>query len=184
MLNLTFDSNGPFTKTLDKRIKAWEKRSVAFSIHTPPEIAWWYYNEFGTATQATGPARKTGRYIIRPRDPIGWLIFPWNGEMVKFRRVLHPGTKASHFTLLAQKAYRKVIRDAYKKAVEGGGLNDPEMVKTALLHSMQQTKELIAESMSRQLQQVPYHDEDGGKLKGRKAHEVYRELAQVVDHSV
>lgn len=183
MLSLSFASDGQLTQMFERRIKACSGRSIEMGIHTPDDIAWWYYNEFGTATQATGPVRRTGRYRIVPRPPNRYLIFPWNGELVAFTSVLHPGTKASHFTLLASKEYRKAIRRAFHEAVRSGGTDDMQKIRESLLHSMQLAKEAIAESMSRLLQQEQYHDEGHGKLKGRKAHEVYLERAQVVDQS-
>lgn len=173
---------------LARRIKEWSVvPEIVAVIHTPPELNWWYYNEFGTATKREGMGSKTGYYEI---PGAGVSIFTYKGEhhhrKANVNPVHHPGTKASHAVLLAQPRYQEEIRNAIRVGFAYGSLDSVKKMKASLHAGMLNAKEAIAENYDVLLQHNDYHSAPGGvegtgKLEGRKAADDYRKLAQVKD---
>lgn len=180
--------NGPFSRMLARRIKSWAAApKIGAVIHTPPELAWWYYNEFGTATKREGMGPPTGYYEI---PGYGISIFTYKGEHHRRKAgvnpVHHPGTHASHAVSLAQPDYQHALSMAVKTGFAHGSLDSPAKVQASIESGMEEAKELIARNYDALLQHNDYHSAPGGiegtgKLEGRKAADDYRKLAQVKD---
>lgn len=189
MFSFKIPGNGPFTKMLDTRIKAWSAApKFSVIIHTPLEIKWWYYNEFGTATQRGGQGVPTAEYYEIPGS--GVSIFTYQGkEHVRIagkNPVHHPGTKAAHVVALTQPDYQHAIKVAVRTGFAYGSHDSPKRVFKSMHTGMEAARELIAENYNALLQHNDYHSAPGGvegtgKLEGKKAGDVYRALSEVRD---
>lgn len=188
MIAAKISNKGSFTTMLEKRIGEWSAvRKLAVVIHTPPELNWWYYNEFGTATKREGMGSPTGYYEI---PGSGTSIFMYKGVLHKRTAgknpVHHPGTKASHAVSLAQPDYQNALKQAVRRGFSFGALNSPDKLLVSMHEGMVHAKELIARNYDSLLQNNDYHSPPGGtigtgKLGGRKAADDYRALATVED---
>lgn len=190
-MQLTTKFSGHFDKYLNERIKAWgSKRRVAAAIHTPESMAWWYFNEFGTAGKrdpdAPGPAGVGGAYPITASKGKMLVFQDSSGEKQFREKVQHPGTKPSRFTTLSKPEYHKAIVEAVTTALRGSRYISPEMVEAPLVHSVQTAKQIIADRIRTTLQQKKWHDpaspypNQRGKLGGELAADVYERDALVV----
>ncbi len=188
MISAKVTNNGAFSKMLKSRIAAWAVvPQLSSYIHTPPELNWWYYNEFGTATKREGMGAPTPMYEI---PGYGVSIFTYKGEHHRRKAgvnpVHHPGTHASHAVALAQPEYQAAVKDSIKVGLAHGALDDPTEMKKSLHAGVEGAKKVIAKQYDALLQHNDYHSAPGGiegtgKLQGRKASDVYSELAEVRD---
>lgn len=189
-LKVSFDSNGAFTRMINKRVAAWSGRpTVGATLHAPDSLAWWYWNEFGTATKATGPVKKHAAYKIRGTKGNPLVFWDWRYEGVIVKDyVSHPGITPSHSVLLSQPEYQRNIQEGFKEALSNGGLDNPTVIQQSILHSVQFAKEAIGDTMNITLQgNDTFHPEgaisgpgQGGKLKGQSAGDVFKEQAVVI----
>jgi hypothetical protein len=168
---------GHFTKALEERLKRWrEEKNVAARLTTPPDLKWWYYNEFGTATKNE---RSPGQeYTITPKGN-GQLIFPQDGELRHALQVDHPGVRASRSVTKVMPDIRELFRNWAKQALRNGGADNPKVVTDAVSDTAHKAKELIVESMSSNIPGLREMDPAYGRLGGQHASEVFNDEAKV-----
>lgn len=83
-----------FMDELRRRRAEFSGGPMVFRITVPPEMRWWYWNEFGTATFAEKGTDNPGGYEISPTDA-KILFFPrkngeWVFRMSQWMEGIHP----------------------------------------------------------------------------------------------
>jgi hypothetical protein len=157
---------------LQRRIGKVAGRRPAARIVVPEELAWWYFQEFGS----------TGPYEIVARDG-GVLRLPPTADYPHptFRSsVMHPG--------VAPKAYvREVLPDIQQMAAKEMTAAfvqsdyDPQAVQDVLMSRvMPDALDRICESMSKELHQTRTA-EYPGKLGTAAPEDVFRSSAEIKD---
>jgi hypothetical protein len=159
-------------------------------LEVPPDLGWWYYQEFGTATHFD-PGDHNG-YIPPSSHPDGYFIYPLHGKGLKLRASaahpeetiiphvgppytqLHPGVEPKSFV-------RRVLNDIDAQSANAlvaalvNSQYDFQAVKNALLGEvMDMVKNKIVSSMAESL-----HAEPDGKLNGAEPAQVFEAAATV-----
>lgn len=157
---------------------------VGAILEVPPDLGWWYFQEFGTATHFD-PGDHNG-YIPPSAHPEGYFIYPINGKGLALRSnaahpdetivphvgppftELHPGVSPKNFV-------RKVLDEIDAQSANAlvtalvNSQYDFDAVKAALVNQvMEQVKATITASMSESLHSAP-----GGKLDGADPAQVF-----------
>ena len=175
---------GRFLQQLKDRTAHWNKvpNRIAFKIVVPPELNWWYVQEFGVPHG----------YTITPRiaKKIAYFSDKW-GQVVT-DSVEHPGLRARH---MVGSVNDEIVRDAnnvVKEFLKQGLKADPQELRRKLLEEWGvRAKNTITKSFERNLPSEPprpaadprFVSTQSGKLKGLKAAKVYAALAKVLDVS-
>jgi hypothetical protein len=174
---------GRFTERLERRIAALNKADrVAARIEAPPELRWWYWLEFGTASRGDA-GRASGNYY--EIDPVNAevLRFPYGGEMVLRDHVDHPGIRPHRSITKALPQIREATQSLIHQYLQAGAADNPKELQDALLDSVSNAKALIVESMA---VNIPGHREvepERGRLGGASAAEAFEAMAKVVNLS-
>jgi len=170
---LTVTSRGQFLDRLAaRRTAAQEATVIASRIVVPEALAWWYYQEFGTAP-----------HQIAPRDS-SQLVFPDGGRVS--HPVQHPGTKPTRSVTKVLDEIEKAAAEMVRKAFLAGALDDPSLLRTAIHEATEEAKRLIVASIAQDLPGSrgptdPNYPKQSGKLEGRTAAEVFEEMATIED---
>lgn len=181
-MEFSVKSNGKFIERIQSRINKWSGLKLAACLKVSEDLKWWYWNEYGTATYSE--KAPTGPYSIDPKNT-DLLIFPdsHTGEAVYTEHVTHPGIKPSRSVT---KVWDEIVNQANQKlseAFEQGALDNPQILKQAILDAVALGKELIVQSMAVNL--PGYRDENppisAGRLGGLTASQVFEAEARVVD---
>lgn len=181
---LKLRSNGGLIKQLQERRAKWVSSSIAVRLTVPPELFWWYLQEFGTASAGD----KGGvPYSIDPVDS-ELLAYPGpDGKTVFAHHVNHPGIKPRRMVTKVLPQIREAIARRATEALKDGATQDPAVMLQAMLAAVGDAKELIVESIAQNLPGTrPVNTQfpkQGGKLGGRTAASVFEENATVVDVS-
>jgi hypothetical protein len=190
-LNVKF--SGTVTKMLAARSEKWAPKNTLGAVLTVPEsLAWWRYQEFGTAGKNEAGDQKGATYVIRSKG-VSYnvnnesnphqLIF-WSqllGSLINRGAVVHPGVRPAAFVRKVlpeiQDQMCKTVRDALRK----GALDRPDDMVQAALHSVQLAKNDIVTSMAVHLGNYVDDDEhpEFGKLAGVKPEVVFEANATV-----
>jgi hypothetical protein len=183
----------------------WMGRRLTGRVSVPPEMQWWYYQEFGTATHLGSgnpggtidegihqqPVDASGHpegYSIAPKlhNYLSWPLasggnyfdFIIGDRGYRFFVPWHPGVEQKAFV-------RRVLIDIRIQAVDTLAFTmlksgfDLESTRSALINSvMPAVKETIANSMAESL-----GSRGDGKLHGQDAATVFRTEASVLDLS-
>jgi hypothetical protein len=173
---------GKFAERLERRIAANRGARAAARIETPPELAWWYWTEFGTATRGE-PGRASGHYY--EIDPVNAeaLRFPWNGEMVMRDHVDHPGIRPHRSIRSILPEIREAIRRFVEEGLRSGAADNPKVMQQEILDAVYNAKALIVESMAVNLPGQRDVEPNSGRLGGASAAQVFKDKATVVDLS-
>lgn len=150
-------------------------RRPAARIVVPEELAWWYYQEFGTVGGYT-IAAEDGKFLRLPAAGIH--------PNPTFRdSVIHPGVSPkSYIRDILPEVYVVAARAATQALMESGYSADA--VQSVLMGTvLPEIKERIADSMSRALHQHRTAD-DPGKLGVEEPAEVFRNSAEIVDTGI
>lgn len=184
MFSAHIKPNGDFSKSINSRVKAWASMPSTLygKLRVPPELYWWYYNEFGTATKSTAQSGGVGRseYKIEGNPLVFWGLD--TGTLVKTSFVMHPGTKASRFVQLSLPEFEHSLKEDLNRYFRSI-LDNPESLKDLLYVGLDILYKLIGANMSLTLQfDVDYHPaglDAGGKLGGVKAYKVWLDKAYI-----
>ena len=184
--------SGNVAARLKQRIIAWTPNKVGAILTVPEHLAWWRYQEFGTASRNEAGDAAQPRYTIKPigesynvnnESNPHQLIF-WHqglGKVVNFGSVTHPGVKAAGFVRKALPEIQSQMVGHIRKSLRNKGIDKPAVMQEAVLHSVQRAKDQIVESMATHLGH--YSDSDPhpeyGKLKGQKPEDAFFDAATV-----
>ncbi len=169
------------TNFLDKMKKiseGWSSSlSISFTIFVPPELAWWYYQEYGInhPYEISGPngVAFTGDFgvIIRPN-----ITHPEN-------YVTHPGLQPTHTVGVVNESIMNGLLQAAVREAFLESNYEVTGVTTYLENYMQAIKQEIVEQMAIDLPGTrppdPQFPIQSGKLRGRTAAEVFNENAVI-----
>ncbi len=171
-----------------RRRAAWSGQNTIGAVLTvPPELAWWYYQEFGTAGLGVPGGAE---YPIYPRpgnlaamnsNNQSQLVFMLGGELVNRAAVLHhPGVRAAGFVRKARPIFNDAVHAKLVAALKAGAHEDPTEIEKVVLHSMQLVKDEIVASMKTQLGHYSDGDDPAyGRLEGQKPEDVFKTNALV-----
>jgi len=188
-----------FTKIKD----SFAGKEIKGRIVVPPELRWWYFQEFGTATHLTvgvpavntenlkitavAPSTKPGGYGI---DPVNgsWLSWPTtsvegftqNGRRFVRRVLHHPGVRPRGFVRQSLRYITLQSKRLLVLAMLNSGFNYEAVHSTMIQEVMPAVVKMIAVSMDTTGVDGTRSD---GKLSGKSASEAFREGATVFDMS-
>lgn len=169
-----------FLKELRRRRRAFGAR-ISGRITVPPELSWWYYQEFGTATLSElHPSKRWYRI-----DPVNAKVLSWPdpnepGGRTFREFTFHPGVRPRAIVRQVLSQIRNGAAQDLEASMLSGGFR-PEIVKQRLLDkTMVEALKAIVRSMAVEL---PGTRPDGGKLEGQSAADVFESGAQIVDTS-
>lgn len=91
------DGISKLSEALAQRRADWQQARLSARVTVPPELKWWYWNEFGTA--ARGDTSRGASGSAYPIDPINkeLLSFPTEEGQVVAKHVDHPGIHPHRF---------------------------------------------------------------------------------------
>lgn len=175
--------SGAFLSIIKTRQQQWQSvgGSLAAQIIVPPDMKWWYWQEFGTA-QRGDPGRASGvPYDVLPVDAKA-IRFPdarvpntADGSRVQAALYNQPGIPPKHFVTRSLAA---IIFTAAMNFQEVGRKTqyDVEAIRTDLLtRTMVQAKDKITAAMAESLTGVRID----GKLHGLPAAALFESNAQI-----
>jgi hypothetical protein len=181
-------------------------RTLTARISVPPELRWWYFQEFGTASGLSSDVGAVEDGItIQPVEasphPEGYSIPPKNGNMLswpltaggnpdyftfiingrgyRFFVPWHPGVSPKGFVRRSLLDIRTQTADAFTFALLDSGFDFNTVRETLLSIVMPQVRNIIAANMGESLRGT----RDDGKLKGDAAESAFNTLAQIKDLS-
>jgi hypothetical protein len=173
---------GRFTEHLDRRIAAYKGAVAAARIEAPPELKFWYWTEFGTATRGEAGHSSGFSYDIDPVDAEA-LRFPLGGEMVMFDHVDHPGIRPHRSIRKVLPEIHQVVQERVRQALRAGGTDNPQKLREAMVDATTAAKALIVDSMAVNVPGRRELEPERGRLGGLSAAEVFEAKATVVDLS-
>jgi hypothetical protein len=195
MLQFSVESKGNLKSRLEQRIQRWRGETVAARIQVPPDLKWWYWNEFGTATKFSIPSTSTPGATIRPQpgqmktgyyeiDPVQAeaLRFPQNGQIVFRDQVDHPGLKPSRSVTKMLPSIAQRSQRAAAEAFHNGAADHPGALGQSLVAAAESAKQYICYAYDGDLGTralEPSH----GRLGGSTAAADFDSRAKVVDVS-
>lgn len=178
-----------FLNELKRRRQVFNKPIVA-RLHVPPDLKWWYWQEFGTATRGETPYASGSAYPIRPINA-DYLKFPdpenkygsdprlelpeSDGYARWFIVKAHPGIRPRRMVRQALSDIRQMAGHQLLPAI---ATFDPTIVRAVLQQVMEQAKVMIVESFDKNL---PGNRSDG-RLGGQSAADVFAEQATITIH--
>jgi len=142
-------------------------KNLSAKVVVPPELSWWYYQEFGTV----GPYSIRG--VVLPATP----EYP---EAKGFPEVHHPGVPARHFVRDSLQRIREESASTMVTALHGGDYAYSAANEVLFSTIMVNVIDTIAESMGQVLHQKGY---EGSKLGGQQPEDVFKESATIIDSS-
>jgi len=169
-----------FLKELRRRRRAFGPR-ISGRITVPPDLSWWYYHEFGTATLSElHPSKRWYRI-----DPVNAKMLSWPDPNEPGGRTFrpftfHPGVRPRAIVRQVLGEIRQGAARDFESSMLAGGFN-PEIVRQRLIDkTLVEALKAIVRSMAAEL---PGTRADGGKLEGQSAADVFQNGAQIVDTS-
>jgi hypothetical protein len=177
--------SGEIDRRLKQRLDAWSKNaSIAASVRVPPELAWWYWNEFGTASKAE-PGYGSGSSYEITVDTAPFLVYRGReGNLIEAISVSHPGIRPARNVRKALPELNDKIAFAIGNLIKEGGLDTPQQFHTEVQVLAGAAKQLIVEQMALNMDgpdEETEKDKQYGRLKGQKAADVFDQSAQVID---
>lgn len=182
-MNLDVKFSGNFLRKINERIEKWKgDKEIAARITADPEAEWWYYQEFGTASQG----EKGGApYKITPSEADA-LAFQGDQGLVITGSVTHPGVKPTRMVRKVIPDIQDEVKQAVRQALREGGSSDPVHLHQAVLEATHEAKAKIVDSVGKSLKTSEVNSEfprQSGKLGGRSPEEVFDQHTHVVDLS-
>ncbi len=178
MIPLTASFSGSFLRQIEARATKWRGTKIAVRIKVPPELSWWYWQEFGTATRGDAGRASGKPYDILPVNAKA-LSFPGpNGDRILTGSVRdHPGIKPRRLVESIRPEIRAQLLSKAHEAFKAGAGDQPALLKEAMFSGTEQAKTQIVESIADKL---PGTRADG-RLHGGTAASAFEAAAQVVD---
>jgi hypothetical protein len=174
-----------FTKVAQRRAEFARVKQISGRICVPPELQYWYWQEFGTAVGGTnrvtpdpvgGASGST--YPIAPVNT-NMLKFPWKGEDYYTSLVKnHPGVPPHHSVTKQLKVIKDLaIINLELASLAEGFLSVEGIMDSLLLKTLPQAINLI----SRQMEQDLTGTRPEGRLGGQSAASDFNTKAFVKD---
>lgn len=144
--------------------------TIAGRISVPSNLAWWYFQEFGTATRGDA-----GRASGRPFDiyPVNARALAWEdtngGSVVRAYVKNHPGIYPQHFVTSSLQSILNIAASNVQQALRRSPFSVLAIRTSLLEQTMPSAKEVIVEAMSERLPGVRIK----GKLGGQVASDVF-----------
>jgi len=167
---------GDFLEKINKRLEQWEGQpKIAAAITVPPELQWWYYQEFGVAGHPIAPVQS--KQLVLP----GPVFIP-EGQSVEW-----PGIEPTHTVGTVYEKLQEKAVEQLPALFGDNGYNPEEVKKQFLTQFMEEVKQEIVDQMATDIPGTREANADypkqGGKLGGRHASDVFDELATIEDTS-
>jgi hypothetical protein len=143
--------------TLRRLQQQWRSAGkIAAVIRVPPEMIWWYWQEWGTgvyAEKGTKPGNEVGYFVPAPENTEANILLFYNqdGQLIYREEVFVFGIPAKHMVGSVEKDAREILKEGTRKALKERGYN-PEALRSHLLDElMPRIKELIRRSFESNL---------------------------------
>jgi hypothetical protein len=158
---LTIESTR-FLKELQRRRDSFKPVSARLSV--PPDLKWWYWQEYGTAISGE-PGKASGRtYKIKPIN-YAYLKFPdpegvygshegldkGDGYARRFFVKAHPGVKPTHMIRSVLDEIEQLAKFDIVSALVRGNYETEAVRQHLLSFTMEQVKSIIVRSISQNL---------------------------------
>lgn len=178
-----------FLKELDRRLRDFSYPKLKYRIQVPPELRWWYWNEFGTAEFAT-EGRLGDAYKIPDGSKPGseWkggkISFPENGSLTTFitrKYVYHPGIHPHHMITSVLGEIKDIIRVQVAEAILSGVFDLEHLREVLMKNTMPDIKESIVFSFAMNLNTDGVRVDEYARLSGESAADVFRQHAEIVE---
>lgn len=164
---------------LEQRLADWQSANLRARVTVPPELKWWYWNEFGTASRGDTERGASGNFY--PIDPVNkkLLSFPTEEGQVVALHVDHPGIHPHRFVLNSLPGIMDFARINVRTAfIRSGG--DVEAVRIQLMEVvMPEAITEIARFMFFALPGTRMGEYSG--LNGQVASDVFEREAKIVN---
>jgi hypothetical protein len=174
------------SKLFVKQLQAMRERlhganRLAFRIVVPPEMAWWYWQEFGTALYAERETSNPTGYTIKPKAGVALKFFDrGSGEFRFANEVFVYGIPAKHIVEESIPEIHIVVKHDAIQAFKQSGYNPHEMRDILLNNMMPKIKEIIKLAYEVKLSNTP---RPGGRLEGTTAADEFEAKAVIEDLS-
>jgi hypothetical protein len=179
-MQFTAKVKGDLLQRLENRSRRWTASRHQVILRVPPELSWWYWQEFGTA--ASGEEGRSSGHTYRI-VPVNARVLSWpdgqGGRVVRAEVPAHPGIKPRRAVRQVLPDIREEMASAVHQAFLHKAVDDPTRLSASFVTAMEDAKKRIVESMQTQ---IPGTRQDG-KLAGRSASQEFNDNAEVVDLS-
>ena len=174
------ESTSNFLELIRRRRQQFSSTKLAAQIVVPPDLKWWYWQQWGTALRGD-PGYASGRTYDNPLEPTGFAFpdaeFPNTptGYRVGQQLLSQPGIYPQHFVT---KSIPEIMKYVGKNFMEAGHNSqyDPKSIRNDLLtNTMQNAISIIVSAIGKAL---PGTRPDG-KLHGGTAAAVFEQEAKV-----
>jgi hypothetical protein len=173
-----------FLKELQRRRNEFAGGPMVFRISVPPDMRWWYWNEFGTATFTEKDTSNPDGYEISPTDA-KLLFYPrkngdWVFSMSQWMQGIHP---KHMITTITGEIGAEASRGLVKALVEGNFRQ--EAVRSMFLDViMPRIRNMIRESFRENLDQYyaggrPYNENSSHEGLGQPAWQEFDSKAEI-----
>lgn len=172
---------------LQQKMREWGSVRISARIVVPPDLKWWYIQEFGSAIGGrTRQVDETGgasgeTYEIHPINNTV-LSFPGpGGEQVTVPYVKkHPGVPSHHFVTRTLPENLQIAEIKFIAAMDRSGWN-VQTVKDSLIG---ETMPLVKQNIVQMIEITLPGTRSDGKLSGATAAEAFESSATIVDSSL
>lgn len=163
---------GNFVSSMEDRLGKWSASPrIAFTIKVPPDLYFWYYQEYGVAPRTIVPREAT------------MLAFPGAQGTVLMNQADWPGIQGTHTVGTVQETIPDLAREILPTIFSNGNYDPSQITEAFMTEFMTRIKAEIVELMAQTIPGTrpanPEHPKQGGKLGGRTAAEVFDENATI-----
>lgn len=173
--------SGSFLNSLQKMQNSFQGLDVlSFDLVVPPEMVWWYWQEFGTALFAEKGTDNPYGYTIVPKNAKALRFYDRNvGDFRIAKEVFVYGIPAHHMVTNSLPEIRVTIKGYVAQAMKESGYDMLALKEILLTKMMPEIKEIVRQAFEAALDNSP---RPGGKLDVPAAVE-FENKATIVDTS-
>jgi hypothetical protein len=150
---ITVKSNNEFNTTVSNLVSEWGLyRMIAAKIIVPPEMIWWYWQEFGTALYAERSPSYPGYDVPSVPDISITLRFEGeDGRTILTKHVFTTGVPAKHMVTSIHDAIRQYAFTRIREVIKATQYNPAGLEQLLLEDIMPRVKDMIRDSFAENL---------------------------------
>lgn len=180
----TIKSQRVFDSKMEDLIAEWSLyKDIAAKIVVPPEMIWWYWQEFGTAAFAERSPSYPGYDVPQNTDPTITLRFQGrDGKLVLTKHVFTTGVPAKHMVTSIQNDIRVYAFTRIREVLKASNYNPAGLEEALLTDIMVAAKDMITASFADNLSE--HADRQFGRLQGATAADEFAQSATIESTTV
>lgn len=180
----TLKSQGVFQSKLDEMIAEWSLyQTIAAKITVPPEMIWWYWQEFGTASYAEASPSYPGYTVPKVPDPTITLRFQGlDGSIILTKSIFTTGVPAKHMVTSVLNDIRRYAFTRVREVLKATNYSAIALEDLLLTDIMQYAKTIIIESFALNLSE--HAGRQFGRLGSSTPAEEFTAKATIVNTSI